>query len=61
MIGCSKINEVKVFERTGNYKECVGVSRLNDSCFAIDYANTDNRLAFGGGDGIVYTMKLSNK
>lgn len=32
-----------------------------EGCYTVDYANTDYRFAFGGGDGFVYVMKINEK
>lgn len=61
LVGCSKTNELKLFERASNFAESVGLSNLTEGCFALDYANQDNRFAFGGGDGTVYIMKIEGK
>lgn len=51
LAGTSKCNEVKVFDRTGNWKTCCTVSGIKKPIYCVAFANGMKRCAFGGGDG----------
>ena len=56
--GCSGLNEVKIFDWEKGCKELCTVTGLKKGCYTTDFGNCSKKVAFSGGDGIVYTCTL---
>lgn len=59
MAGCSGMNELKLFDVNNDYKPCASILEMKDSVYTCDYGNKGDKFAFGGGEGVVYLMTLS--
>lgn len=57
--GCSNLNEVKLFDRTANYREYGKISGVDKGVFSVDFANNSETFSFCGGDGRVHVGQLS--
>lgn len=57
--GCSGLNEVKVFDWENQCRELCTVSGLKKGCYTTDFGNCSTKLAFSGGDGIVYVCTIT--
>ncbi|KAM3132220.1 hypothetical protein pb186bvf_015680 [Paramecium bursaria] len=58
MAGSSGRQELKIFDTQNGYQPCVYVEDIQEGIYAVDYGNKTNRLAFGGGEGVVYVCSL---
>lgn len=59
MAGCSKLNEVRVFDRTNDNKYFGKVSNLKKGIYSVDFANIHDAFAYCGGDGIVHVLQMN--
>ena len=57
--GSSGKNEVKLIENEGEYRILSGVSGMKKGIYSVDYGNSSNKVAFGGGDGVAYYLNIS--
>ncbi len=54
--GSTGTPEMKLFDCNNDYRCTAKVVDILDGCYAVDYANTNNNIAFGGGEGIVFLV-----
>jgi len=59
LAGCSNLNEVKVFERSNQYRDCGKISNSDKSIFNVDFANSHDMFSFCGADGRVTIAQLN--
>eukprot|EP00825_Cyclidium_porcatum_P029303 TRINITY_DN3131_c0_g1_i2.p2 TRINITY_DN3131_c0_g1~~TRINITY_DN3131_c0_g1_i2.p2 ORF type:complete len:132 (-),score=26.17 TRINITY_DN3131_c0_g1_i2:89-484(-) len=60
IVGGTGINEFQVFNVFNSYKPCASVIDMSEGVYSVDYGNSSNKLAFGGGEGVVYIMSLQD-
>jgi COMPASS component SWD3 len=60
MAGASGKNEVKLFENEADFQIMSGVHGMKRGVYSVDYGNSSNKVAFGGGDGLVYFLNISH-
>lgn len=58
--GCGGKNEAKLFDMKDNLRVNGCVSGFKKGIYTVDYGNSTNRVAFGGADGVVYVVSVSN-
>eukprot|EP01017_Pseudomicrothorax_dubius_P010530 TRINITY_DN13774_c0_g1_i5.p1 TRINITY_DN13774_c0_g1~~TRINITY_DN13774_c0_g1_i5.p1 ORF type:complete len:365 (-),score=62.76 TRINITY_DN13774_c0_g1_i5:167-1261(-) len=58
--GCVGNNQVRVFDRTQRNKAAFSIEGSSKGIYTVDFANNSSNFVFGGGEGIVYYMNLSN-
>lgn len=56
--GCSGLNEVKIFDLDEDCKEICTVFGMNKGCYSVDFGNCSKKIAFSGGDGVIYVCNL---
>ena len=56
--GSSGINEVKIFDFEADCKEICRVWGFTKGCYSVDFGNCSKKVAFAGGDGIIYVCNL---
>ena len=50
---------MKIFNIKDKYNPCGSIVDLTEGVYCADYSSKGNKFAFGGGEGVVYIMKLS--
>lgn len=58
--GSSGQNEVKIFDRDDDCKEIAKVLGLKKGCYSVEWGNCTRKVAFSGGDGIIYVCNLGS-
>jgi len=56
--GGSGSNEVKVFDGNQMFKPCAQICQLSRACFSVDFSNSGDMFAMGGGDGVVRVFNV---
>lgn len=51
---------MKVFDCEDDYKPAASVIDFSEGIYASDVGNVSNKVGFGGGEGVVYIMGLSD-
>ena len=51
-------NEVKVFDGDIDFKPCAQIKDLSRACFTLDWNNTGDTFAMGGGDGVIRVFNV---
>jgi hypothetical protein len=52
LAGCTGLHEVKLFDMKRDCQPCGSILKLDKGVYSVDFANTDNKFAFGGGEGV---------
>lgn len=60
MAGATGKNELKLFDTQKHFEPCASVTNLREGVYAVDYSPKSNKFAFGGGEGVVYIMGLTD-
>jgi len=55
------IGEVKVFDGNQMFKPCAQIKNLSRSCFSVDFSNSGDTFAIGGGDGVIRCFNIVNE
>lgn len=59
--GGSGSNEVKVFDANQEFKPCAQIKDLSRACFSVDWSNSGDMFAMGGGDGVIRVFNVVNE
>ena len=59
--GGSGANEVKVFDGGNGFKPCAQIKNLSRACFSVDFSNSGDMFACGGGDGVIRVFNVVNE
>ena len=59
--GGSGSNEVKVFDANQEFKPCAQIKDLSRACFSVDWSNSGDMFAMGGGDGVIRVFNVINE
>jgi hypothetical protein len=59
--GGSGSNEVKVFDGNLMFKPCAQIRDLSRACFTVDFSNSGDMFAMGGGDGVIRVFNVINE
>ena len=51
-------NEVKIFDGEQMFKPCAQIKNLSRACFTVDFANSGDMFACGGGDGVIRVFNV---
>ena len=52
--------EIKVFDGNQMFKPCAHIKNLSRACFTIDFSNSGDMFATGGGDGVIRVFNVIN-
>lgn len=61
MAGGSGSNEVKVFDGNTLFRPCAYIKDLSRACFTVDFSNSGDMFAMGGGDGVIRVFNVTNE
>lgn len=56
--GSSGINEVKIFDMDAECQEISRIFGMKKGCYSVDFGNCSKKIAFSGGDGVIYVCNL---
>lgn len=59
--GGSGSNEVKVFDANTMFKPIAQIRDLSRACFSVDFSNSGDMFACGGGDGVIRVFNVVNE
>lgn len=59
--GGAGANEVKVFDGGNMFKPCAQIKNLSRACFTVDFSNSGDQFACGGGDGVIRIFNVINE
>ena len=59
--GGSLSNEVKVFDMNNGFRPCYQIKNLSRPCFDLDWSNSGDMFAMGGGDGVIRVFNVVNE
>ena len=59
--GGSGSNEVKVFDGNTLFKPCAQIKDLSRACYTVDFSNSGDMFAMGGGDGVIRVFNVINE
>lgn len=60
LAGCSGLHEVKLFDMKRDCAPCGSIINMDKGIYSVDFANTENNFAFGGGEGISRVIQIDN-
>ena len=61
MAGGSGSNEVKVFDGNTLFRPCAYIKDLSRATFTVDFSNSGDMFAMGGGDGVIRVFNVSSE
>ena len=56
--GGGGMNEVKVFDGDMEFKPCAQIKDLSRGCYSVDWSNSGESFAIGGGDGVIRVFRV---
>jgi len=56
--GGSGSNEVKIFDLKQEFKPVAQIKDLSRACFSVDWSNSGDMFAIGGGDGVIRVFNV---
>lgn len=59
--GGSGSNEVKIFDGNTLFKPCAQIRDLSRATYTVDFSNSGDTFAMGGGDGVVRVFNVVNE
>jgi WD40 repeat protein len=59
--GGAGAQEIKVFDGNQMFKPCAHIKNLSRACFTIDFSNSGDMFATGGGDGVIRVFNVVNE
>lgn len=59
--GGSGNNEVRIFDGNALFRPCASICELSRAVFSVDFSNSGDMFAMGGGDGVVRVFNVVNE
>jgi COMPASS component SWD3 len=59
-VGGSNSNCFKVYDNSGDEKDLISHTNMDKACYALDYSNNGNMIAYAGGDGVIKILNIKN-